>query len=71
MALGVASVGIGIYENAVAKDERKKYDKASFKDKRDFDDQWDKVTSARNTRNVLYGVGLGLIGTGSILFFVF
>lgn len=71
MALGVASVGIGIYENAVAKDERKKYDKASFKDKRDFDDQWDKVTSARNARNVLYGVGLGLIGTGSILFFVF
>ena len=63
MALGVASVGIGIYENAVAKDERKKYDDAKFKDKRDFDDQWDKVTSARNARNVLYGVGLGLIGT--------
>ena len=71
MALGLASVGIGIYQNSVAKDERKKYDDAKFKDKRDFDDQWDKVTSARNTRNVLYGVGLGLIGAGSVIFFVF
>lgn len=71
MALGLVSFGVGIYENGVAKDERKKYDKAAFKDKRDFDDQWDKVTSARNARNVLYGVGLGLLGAGSILFFVF
>ena len=71
MALGLVSVGVGIYENGVTKDERKKYSEANYKNKRDFDDQWDKVTSARNTRNVLYGVGLGLIGTGSILFFVF
>ena len=71
VALGVASFGVGIYQNSVAKDEREKYDNAKFKDKRDFDDQWDKVTSARTARNVLYGVGLGLIGAGSVVFFVF
>ena len=71
VALGLACFGVGIYQNSVAKDEREKYDNAKFKDKRDFDDQWDKVTSARNTRNVLYGVGLGLIGAGSVVFFVF
>ena len=70
-ALGLACFGIGIYQNSVAKDERKKYDDAKYKDKRDFDNQWDKVLSARNTRNVLYGVGLGLISAGSALFFVF
>ena len=69
--LGLASFGVGIYQNSVAKDERKKYDDAKFKDKRDFDNQWDKVTTARNARNILYGVGLGLVGAGSILFFVF
>lgn len=69
--LGLACFGIGLYQNSVAKDERKKYDDAKFKDKQDFDNQWDKVLSARNTRNVLYGVGLGLISAGSVLFFVF
>lgn len=71
MALGVASVGIGIYENAVMNDERKKYDRAAFNDKKDFDDQWDKIESSHTKRNVFYGVGLGLIGAGSIIFFVF
>lgn len=71
MVLGLASVGVGIYENAVVKDERKKYDKASFDNKKDFDDQWDKVESAKTMRNIFYGVGGGLIGAGAIVFFVF
>ena len=65
MALGVAGVVVGVYENAVGNDERKKYDNADFKNKHDFDKQWDKVESARAKRNVFYGVGFGLIGVGS------
>ena len=71
MALGVVGVAIGVYENSVGVDEREKYDKADFKDKRDYDKQWDKVESARTKRSVFYGVGFGLIGVGSVLFFVF
>ena len=71
MVLGLASVGAGIYENMVAKDERKKYDEATFNNKKDFDDQWDKVESAKNLRNIFYGIGGGLIGAGAVVFFVF
>lgn len=71
MALGVAGVAIGIYENSVGNDERKKYDEATFKNKRDFDKQWDKVESARTKRNVFYGVGFGMLGAGAVMFFVF
>ncbi len=71
MVLGLASVGVGIYENSVAKDERKKYDEADFDNKKDFDDQWDKVESAKTMRNVFYGIGGGLIGAGAVVFFVF
>ena len=71
MALGVVGVAIGAYENSVGVDERKKYDKADFEDERDFQKQWDKVESARTKRNVFFGVGFGLIGAGSVLFFVF
>ena len=71
MALGVVGVAIGVYENSVGVDERKKYDKADFENERDFHKQWDKVESARTKRNVFYGIGFGLIGAGSVLFFVF
>ena len=71
MVLGLASVGVGIYENSVGNDERKKYDDAAFDNKKDFDDQWDKVESARKMRNIFYGIGGGLIGAGAVVFFVF
>ena len=69
--LGLASVGMGVYENMVAKDERKKYDKATYKNANDFDEQWDKVESAKTVRNIFYGVGAGLVGAGAVLYFVF
>ena len=71
MALGVAGVVVGIYENSVGNDERKKYENATFKDKRDFDKQWDKVESAKTKRNVFYGIGFGMLGAGAVMFFVF
>ena len=71
MALGVAGVVVGIYENSVGNDERKKYDKATFDNKRDFDKQWDKVESAKTKRNVFYGIGFGMLGAGAVTFFVF
>ena len=71
LVLGLASVGVGIYENSVAKDERKKYDEAAFDNKKDFDGQWDKVESAKTMRNIFYGVGAGLLGVGAVVFFVF
>ena len=71
MVLGLAGVGMGVYENMVVNDERKKYDDATFDNKKDFDDQWDKVESAKTMRNVFYGVGAGLLGAGAVVFFVF
>lgn len=71
LVFGLASVGVGIYENSVAKDERKKYDEATFDNQKDFDDQWDKVESAKTMRNIFYGVGAGLLGVGAVVFFVF
>jgi hypothetical protein len=71
MVLGLASVGVGVYENMVASDERKKYDEATFDNQKDFDDQWDKVESAKTMRNIFYGIGGGLIGAGAVVFFVF
>ena len=71
MVLGLASVGVGVYENMVASDERKKYDEAMFDNQKDFDDQWDKVESAKTMRNIFYGIGGGLIGAGAVVFFVF
>ena len=71
MVLGLAGVGVGIYENSVGNDERKKYDEASFDNEDDFKKQWDKVESAKTMRNVFYGIGGALIGAGAIVFFVF
>ena len=71
MALGVAGVVVGIYENSVGNDERKKYDESTFKNKHDFDKQWDKVESAKTKRNVFYGIGFGMLGAGAVMFFVF
>ena len=71
MALGLVSLGIGAYENMVVDKERKKYNGATYTKKSDFDKQWDKVESARTMRNVFYGVGGGLIGTGIVVLIVF
>ena len=51
--------------------ERKNYEKSTFTSKSDYDKQWDKVESANTMRNVFYGVGGGLIGTGLVILFVF
>lgn len=71
MALGAVSLGAGLYENMVLSRERKNYEKATFTSKSDYDKQWDKVESAHTMRNVFYGVGGGLIGTGLVILFVF
>lgn len=71
MLLGLVSLGVGIYENSVLDDERKKYDEAKFDDVKDYDKQWDKVESAQTKRNIFYGVGGGLIGAGAVIYFVF
>lgn len=69
--LGLVSLGVGVYENMVVKDERRKYEKASYDSAEDFDKQWDRVESARTTRNVFYGVGAGLVVAGAAVYFVF
>jgi hypothetical protein len=69
--LGAAAFGIGIYENSVMKDERGKYDDATFTSESEADDQWDKVKKASTLRNVFYGVGAGLLAAGVTVFFVF
>ena len=71
VVLGLASVGMGVYENTVGNDERSKYDDASYADRSAFDDQWDKVQSARIARNIFYGAGVALIGAGVAIHFVF
>lgn len=69
--LGLVSLGAGVYENMVVKDERRKYEKASYDSAKDFDKQWDRVESARTTRNIFYGVGAGLVVAGVAVYFVF
>ena len=69
--LGIAGLGVGIYENIVVDDERKKYEEATYKNAKAFDDQWNKIRTARTTRNIFYGVGAGLIGVGTVLYIVF
>ena len=69
--LGLVSLGVGVYENMVVKDERRKYEKASYDSAEGFDKQWDRVESARTTRNIFYGVGAGLVVTGVAVYFVF
>ena len=71
MVLGAAGLGIGIYENSVLAKERENYDNAVFVGPDDADAQWDKVKSAETSRNVLYGVGAGLLLGGVVVFFVF
>ena len=53
------------------KDERGKYDDATFTSESEADDQWDKVKKASTLRNVFYGVGAGLLAAGITVFFVF
>lgn len=69
--LGLVSLGAGVYENMVVKDERRKYEKASYDSAKDFDKRWDRVESARTTRNIFYGVGAGLVAAGVAVYFVF
>ena len=71
LVLGLAGIGAGVYENLVMDDERKKYDEATFDNKKDFDDQWDKAKSAQTMRNLFYGIGAGLMAAGAVVFFVF
>lgn len=71
LVLGLVSLGAGVYENMVVKDERRKYEKASYDSAKDFDKQWDRVESARTTRNIFYGVGAGLVAAGVAVYFVF
>ena len=70
-ALGAVSLGLGLYENMVGGRERDKYDKATYSKESDYDNQWDKVQSAKTMRNVFYGVGAGLIAAGTVVVFVF
>lgn len=71
MALGAVGLGIGIYENSVLAKERDNYENAVFVGPDDANAQWDKVKSAETSRNVLYGVGAGLLLGGVVVFFVF
>ena len=70
-ALGAVSLGLGVYENMVGNRERDKYDKATYTKEKDYDNQWDKVESAKTMRNVFYGVGAGFIAAGTVVVFVF
>ena len=71
LALGFVSAGMGLYENMVLDKERKKYNDATYSQKSDFDDQWDKVKSAEKLRNIFYGVGGGLVAAGITVLVVF
>ena len=70
-ALGAVSLGLGVYENMVGNRERDKYDKATYTKEKDYDNQWNKVETAKTMRNVFYGVGAGLIAAGTVVVFVF
>ena len=71
MGLGLAGIGVGVYENSVMNDERKTYDDTKFASAGEADDQWDKVKKANTLRNVFYGVGAGLLAAGAVVFFAF
>lgn len=70
--LGAAAIGFGVYENTVADDEYGTYKDADFKgDKSAANKQWDKVQNAKTMRNVMYGVGAGLMAVGLTITIVF
>lgn len=69
VALGFTSIGLGVYNNAVLKQERENYENASKGS--DFTNQWNRLESAQKERNVFYGIGLGLIGLGTVFYFAF
>lgn len=70
--LGAAAIGFGVYENSVADDEYNTYQKADFKgDKSAANKQWNKSQDAKTMRNVMYGVGAGLMAVGLTFTIVF
>ena len=71
LTLGLVGAGLGLYENMILDKERKKYNDATYTQKSDFDDQWDKVKSAEKLRNIFYGVGGGLVAAGITVMVVF
>jgi len=69
--LGLVSVGIGLYANSYALDKRLEYNQATFKNEQQFDNSWQAVESAKTTRNMFYGFGIGLISSAALVYLVF
>ncbi len=70
-ALGLVSVGAGVYENKIMNDNRKKYNDVRSENPSDYDDAWKKADQAKTMRNILYGAGGGMMAVGTLVFFVF
>jgi TolB-like protein len=70
-ALGVLSLGAGVYQNLELSQARSRYEDATTNDQSFYTAQWDKVKKAEKWRNIFYGVGTGLIAAGAVVFFVF
>lgn len=67
--LGAGFIIAGVCENGQVKKERKNYDSAATAEKAVR--SWDNLEFLRTTRNVFYGVGVGLVGVGAILTIAF
>ena len=70
-ALGVLSLGAGVYQNLELSQARSRYEDATTSDQSFYTAQWDKIKKAEKLRNVFYGVGAGLVAAGAVVFFVF
>ena len=70
-ALGVLSLGAGVYQNLELSQARSRYEDATTSDQSFYTAQWDKVKKAEKWRNIFYGVGTGLVAAGAVVFFVF
>lgn len=69
VALGLAAGGLvcgvlGYLANTELGDERASYDSLENPTLEQADSQWDNVQSSENRRNLLYGLGAGLLATG-------
>lgn len=70
-ALGVLSLGAGVYQNLELSQARSRYEDATTNDQSFYTAQWGKVKKAEKWRNIFYGVGTGLVAAGAVVFFVF
>ena len=70
-ALGVLSLGAGVYQNLELSQARSRYEDATTNDQSFYATQWDKIKKAEKLRNIFYGVGAGLVAAGAVVFFVF